>query len=133
MAIHVKKHHILYTRSVHEANPYTKKLRETPGHIPPLVDDVEGDLHKAIAMVPPLDQYTAQHTLRILQPHRTYLGSINNLLYAIEEAANHSRATELQRDMAELTMRAISMQVPYIREGLITNEVGHGQASMGRR
>ena len=43
-----------------------------------------------------------------------------NFLIASEHALIHPQMTYIETDCAELMIEAISLQLPYIREGLIT-------------
>lgn len=118
-----EKHHVLYYRQQWESTPTTRKLRQHPALIVPMHAEIEQDLHSAVTCVPLLDLYTAQHTYKEWHPCKTYIASIHGLLTAIEASARHRKATTVQKRLAELTVYAVETQIPYIREGQLTNEV----------
>lgn len=120
----VQRHHILYERNTWDSTPQTKRLRQIPSLIVPMHAEVEDALHRNISHIPPLDRHTASHTLQAFKSESTHLKSIYRLMEAIEIATEHPRATYLEKRLGELTVYAISLQIPFIRAGQLTNEVG---------
>jgi hypothetical protein len=102
-----------------EAIPPLKCLRENHWNKVPMFDAPHIALHKAIATVPLLDQYTAQAVHREFVPvEGDYIATLYSLVRTIDQSLKHPKVTELQRDVGQLTMQALEMQVPFIREGL---------------
>jgi len=124
MSIESERHHILFTGSSWESGIYTRKLRQLPCLIVPMFAEVEEELHKNIVTVPLLDPYLASHTVKNFHPSRTYTASMYGLMTAIESSAQFRKTTDLQRRVAELTVHAIELQIPFVRQGQLTNEVG---------
>lgn len=116
-------HHLLYCRNSWESMPHTRKLRQKPELILPMDKDVEEELHRSIVTVPLLDHYTASHANRLFVPTSRYMSSVHNLISAIDEGASHPRTQPLERQLAELTIHAIELQIPFIQEGLLRQEV----------
>jgi len=123
-------HHLLYEKAVWEATIPTRKLRQMGSLILPMNIDIEEELHRQITTVPLLDRHTAAHTLREYVPTSYYLRNVTGLMTAIEAGARHRRTTMLQRNLAELTVHAIELQLPFIRNGLTRKEVGNGKRNV---
>lgn len=119
-----RPHHLLFTRTSWESSVATRKLRQLPNFIIPMHEEVEEILHKHVTTVPLLDQYTARHAYREFVPQTSYIGSIYGLMTAIEAGTRHPKATQIQKRLGELTVHAIELQVPYIREGMTATRVG---------
>jgi hypothetical protein len=102
-----------------ESVPALKCLRNNHWNKPPIEDEPHIQLHRDIATVPLLDQYTAQRVHSLFVPvEGDYIGTLYSLVRTIDVALRHHRTTELERGVGQLTMQALEMQVPYIREGL---------------
>lgn len=129
----MERHHVLYDRAAWESHPERLRLRGQQSLIIPMDEGIESQLHIAVPTVPLLDIYTAQHTRNIYVPGKTYTGSVNSLMSAIDKALRHPRTSELQRDLGGLTIMALEMQLPFIREGLITDKVGEHVQRVRRR
>lgn len=115
----IRPHHTQFTQRTMEAVPALKCLRNNHWNKPPLEDQPHIQLHRDIATVPLLDQYTAQRVHSMFVPvEGDYIGTLYSLVRTIDEALKHHRVTELERGVGQLTMQALEMQVPYIREGL---------------
>lgn len=115
----VRPHHTQYTRKTMEAVPPLKCLRNNHWNKPPLEDAPHIALHKEIATVPLLDQYTAQAVHREFYPvEGDYIGTLYSLVRTIDQALKHPKVSDLQREVGHLTMMALELQVPFIREGL---------------
>lgn len=62
----------------------------------------------------------AGHTISLFREYgyeKHPLGNLDNYMRSIEEASKHHRASDLERDMAGLTMFALDLQRPYIKSG----------------
>lgn len=76
-------------------------------------------LHRACPGVPPLDVYMVQRVKGLYVPHANPLVGIDRYSRAIETAMLHPRAHSIERQLAQLTLEAVRLQVPFIREGLM--------------
>lgn len=114
-----EKHHILHHRALHEANKDSKILRNSLGMIALIDPDAHDALHRACPGVPPLDIWTAQRARSIMVPHPNPIQAIDNYLYAVDRATLSPKSHQIERDLAALTMMAVELQKPYIKEGLI--------------
>jgi len=116
-------HHIWHHRKQHEATPDNEWIRNRAlGMIALMSIDTHDALHKECPPVPPLDIFTAARVRRLYQPHPNPLIAIDNMSRAIEDAAEHPRAHQLQIELADLSIRAIRLQIPFIKDGLIRNQ-----------
>lgn len=118
-----ENHHTLFCGSPWESMPQTRKLRRLPSLIVPMDKQVEEALHQEISTIPVLDHFTAVHTYNNYEASNTYIGSIHNLMRAIEIGSNHRKSTRLEKQLAQLTIYALELQVPFIREGQLRQDV----------
>lgn len=117
------KHHVQFPRALHEAHPDTKDIRRNQWLIPEIDIDVHTALHGLIAIVPVLDRYTAARVRRDFVPIKgSYIGSIHELMSTIDEASRHPKAGPIEFSNAQVAIHALELQIPFIREGLITHE-----------
>ena len=112
-------HHVLFTRPTWSSQETTKHLRNHHWLIVPLHNAEHQALHNAVTTVPLLDHQTAKRVDRDYHPIRgSYIGSVFELMHVIEDAFKHPRASELEKALGQLTVHALEMQIPFIREGL---------------
>jgi hypothetical protein len=93
---------------------------------------VEQTLHQQNPTIPVIDSITAQHVLREFHPTRNYISSVYGLMTSIETALRHPKAKPIQKRLGELTVYGLELQLPYLRDGLISKEVGHGGNRLAR-
>ena len=120
--IYTNKHHILHHRKLHEANPDSKLLRNALGMIAVMEVFAHRELHEACPGVPPLDLWTAQRTRANFRPAQDPLKAIDNYLLAVQTAIKSPKNHPIERELAELNMLAVELQIPFIKEGLIYEE-----------
>lgn len=125
MEKNVRSHHTLFQRTSWDSSQPTRRLRRNPSLIVPMEKTSETLLHEAISVVPLPDPHTALRTFNTFQPSPTYVGSIMNLITCLDEAIRHPRCSRLEKDLGGLTIYALELQLPYIRDGLIHKEVGY--------
>jgi len=112
-----QRHHALFPRKLHDANSDTKWLRQKHNLIPRLVTIGHAALHSEVVIVPPLDRFTAGRVARDFMPvHNDTIGSIEMLMRSIEHAIRHPKVQELERMNAAVTLHALELQIPFIRE-----------------
>jgi len=71
-------------------------------------------------MVPVLDPITTARVRRSYEPTPGhFLDSTVNLILAIDEATQAPRSSQLQKRMGELTIHALELELPFIKEGLV--------------
>lgn len=114
------RHHLLFYRDMWESMEPYRTIRQTHELIPPLAQIGHTALHGAIGIVPMLDRHAIRRVARDFEPVRwNYLATIDHLIVCIDKSLRHPRTTPLERDLGELTIQFIEMQIPYIREYLI--------------
>lgn len=114
------RHHILFPRKLHDAHPDTKALRREQLLIPNIAIIGHTALHREVAIVPPLDRFTAGRVLRDFYPVRdNHVKSMEELMRSIESAMKHPKSQELERMNAAVAVHAIEAQIPFVREYLI--------------
>lgn len=111
-------HHVLFYGAQWEAMVATNALRKMRGlQTGPNRREPHDRLHRHIEHVPALSQYMAGNALSnyIDTPGDT-LRSMDSLMKAIELAQKHPRATPVEIALADLTIQAVDLQRPYVRE-----------------
>lgn len=120
MIIETNRHHILFPRRLHDAHPDTKELRRTHLLIPKLEVIGHTALHDTVALVPPLDRFTAHRVLQGFEPVRDdYVASMEELMRTIEREVKHPRISEIEVMNAAVAVHAIEMQIPFVREYIV--------------
>lgn len=78
-------------------------------------------LHSEVTIVPPLDRFTAGRVLRDFYPVRDqHVKTMEELMRSIEGAIKHPKTNDLERMNAQVAVHAIEMQIPFVKEYLIT-------------
>ena len=114
------RHHILFSKSSWESNDVAKQLRRTGSLIPLLDNEVHSELHREIPLVPLLGRNTLYHVMCHLDIRGKHpLDAVDRLILAIEETKNSPKAKPLENDLADLTVRSLVEQRPYIQQGII--------------
>lgn len=113
-------HHVLHYRQEWELRPPAKKIRNNPWLVPTIARDVHEELHREAPIVPLLGYHALMRTANDFQPREgDYLGSIDELLFSIDRSIQHPKTKMVEAELAQLTMRALELQKPFIRKGLI--------------
>lgn len=110
------RHHLLFDSASWESRATSKLLRRDKSLIIPLERTVHEELHKEVALVPLLGHYAIQDVANTYKPGKNYLHSVENLQRSIEQAGNKPKAHQLERDLGELTIYALDLQKPYLKE-----------------
>jgi len=113
------RHHILFNRQEWRLRPQAQELREHPSLVPSLDRDVHEELHAACPAVPLLGYNALSKVAKNWYPQRDTLRSMDELMYAIGQAAKHPLMHDIERDQAHLTIEAIHIQKPFVEAGLI--------------
>lgn len=112
-------HHILHNREEWSLRNDALFLRETPSLIPALERSVHDEIHETCPPVPLLGCYALAIIRREFEPTPDTIETMENLMFAIEEAGRHPKAHPLEKDLGQLAIEAVRLQIPDIREGLI--------------
>lgn len=113
------RHHINHGRLEHELRPESRMIRETPSLVPLMDRGIHTELHKHCPTVPVLGYHALMLVARDYNPTDDTFESIDNLMLAIESAAKHPRAHELERRMADIVVESLELQRPFIRAGIV--------------
>lgn len=111
-------HHILHSKRSWSMYAESLQMRENHTLIPKIDRDTHEALHRACPPVPLLGYHALQRTIRLWTPDEDTLKSVDNLMFAIEEASWHPKSHPIESALAELAIQAIDLQKPFIREGL---------------
>lgn len=111
------RHHVIHTRNDWNIYPEGRHIRESILVTMEKTDHV--DLHHECSPVPSLSYHVLKRTAGLYVPDQTSpLRSMEALMGAIEEAAKHPRAHEIERQRANLAVWAIDLQRPFIADAL---------------
>ena len=113
----MEPHHVLFERLEWSKRYEAKRLRNNHLLIPPIDGDVHCELHKDCPPVPLLGSMAIMMVSDHFEPGHDHMSSINNLLHAID-SIEHSKLHPVTKQLAQLALFAVELQLPYIREGL---------------
>jgi hypothetical protein len=112
------RHHILNERVTWNARPDSRALRAYPLLVPTIYRASHEELHANVPSVPLLGHHALMNVKGNFQCGNDTLSSMDNLMFAIENASKHPRAHPIERDLCHLAIHAIDLQKPYIADGL---------------
>ena len=121
MGIETNRHHILHYDRYWCADRNNQKIRQSLGMIALMETDAHDALHDACPAPPPLDVHMSQRTSRLYVPHPNPLIAVDNFRFAVEQAMRHPRTMDIERQVAMLTIEAVTLQLPFLRDGLVTD------------
>jgi len=111
-------HHILHNKQEWSLRPESKALRETSSLVVRLDRPLHEELHRECPAVPLLGIHALERTLRTYEGHSSHLVSMEHLMTAIEQSANHPKAHIIEKHLAELAIWSIDLQRPFVADGL---------------
>lgn len=114
----VDVHHILFNRQEWTLRPDAESLREQTLLKPKMDREIHNELHRNCPPVPLLGYYALFRVHRDFEVGDDTFETIDNLLGAIELANKSPKSHSIERSLGELTIQAIDLQRPYIREGI---------------
>ena len=115
-------HHTQFYKAIHESQNDLRRLRRDPRLIVSIETGAHNELHRNVAMVPPLPMHMAGRALANFWEYGDAGDPIDNLqnyMRSIEKAAKHPKAKELEKTIAETAVWACEMQIPWIQQGYI--------------
>lgn len=119
METKIDKHHILHDRQEWELRPQGLYLRQQPTLIPRMERPVHDELHRIAPPVPLLGYFALLHVDGLFKPASDTLGSLDNLMLAIDKASRHERARPFEAKLAQLAIEALDMQRDFLRGNVI--------------
>lgn len=109
------KHHIIHTRKHWSTSPEARSLRNERMLTPVLERDVHEAIHRYCPPVPLLGDYALRQTVQMFEPNpNSVVGTVDNLLFAIEAASRHPRAHQVERELCQLAIYALDTQKGFI-------------------
>lgn len=115
MRVERDRHHIFNTKLEWEARREAAAIRQSAPLIPTIDRDLHNEIHRLTPPVPLLGYHALKQVLGRYQPQRTTLASIDNVVSAIEYAARHPKAHDIERAQAHLAIEAIILQRDILR------------------
>lgn len=116
------KHHVLFNKREWESRPQYKELRENDGLIIPMDREIHNELHRSITQVPVIGYYGIMAVQKEFYRGRTHLDTVDNLLFALESTESHPRLSDIDKSMANIALRSIYLQRPFIVDGEIKTD-----------
>lgn len=113
----IDRHHLLYEKSFWEAHTSTQRLRRTHSLIPRIDREVHEEIHDNCPPVPILGTYVMKRVGMLFEPTDNTFQDIDLLCRAMDKATKHS--TTIERELAGLSIEALRLQIPFVREGLV--------------
>jgi len=108
------KDHLLWTEAHWSSTPDARALRTIPSLIVELDRDDHEAKHHETPPVPLLGHYAIRRTLNTYEPGSNPIESLDNLMLAIEQAANSPKAHIIEKHLAELAIWALDLQHPFV-------------------
>lgn len=109
------KHHIIHTRKHWSTSAEARSLRNEPMLIATLDRDIHEAIHRYCPPVPLLGDYALRQTVQLFEPNsNSVVGTVDNLLFAIEESSRHPRAHQVERELCKLAIYALETQKGFI-------------------
>jgi len=113
-------HHVLYEARNWVAHNPNKELRQKPGLIVPIDHKPHDELHREVStIVAPSHRFGSAILSLYRDDPDDHLRSINNLMFAIQEAGLHPRIRPIEYQIGQLMIASIEAQLPFIRGGLL--------------
>jgi hypothetical protein len=108
-------HHILFEAANWRAHKVNNELRTKSGLIVPLDWDTHSALHAQDPIVPAPGYRFGAAILRAYRDNPdNHVRSIDNLMFAVQEAATHPRIKDTERKLGELIIFALETQREFI-------------------
>lgn len=116
----IDRHHILFSKKAWSSRDEALALREQVDLVPYMEREAHNELHRVAPEVPLLGWHALQSVNRLYEPeHGDTLGSIDNLMFAIEGAANHRKAHRVERVVASAALEALEIQRAILRGNIV--------------
>lgn len=113
-------HHVLNYRREWTLRPQAETIRENPWLIAPIDREVHDELHRECPPVPLLGYHALLRVANDFRPRPgDHLGSMDELIMSIDRAIQHPKTKPIEAELGMLTMRAVELQKPFIRQGLV--------------
>lgn len=115
----IDRHHILFSRAMHEIYPQGASLRGEHFLIPRMYQEPHRVLHENVPVVPPLPYYSLMRVRRDFQTSGDTLKDVSRLQHLIEVSNRHLRQKPLEVAMGNLTIQGLGDQIPFLKDGMV--------------
>ena len=112
------EHHIINRKREWELRPEAYRIRAVKSLRPVIPRVIHNAIHAHTPPVPLLGYETLVQVQKNFRPTSDTLETLDLLCDSIVEAGRHPRAHPIERELGELTIEALQLQVPFLREGL---------------
>lgn len=119
----LSRHHVMHEATAWSSRDEAQRIRTTQSLIPRIDRDAHNHLHDVCPHVPLLGSYALRSVAQSFgNGGRNTLESIDLLMLSIEEAIRHPKAHLLEKQLGQLTIAALELQVPILREAVISDD-----------
>lgn len=112
-------HHLFHTKRDWQSRPEARRIRETPELIVRMDRERHNELHSKCPAVPLLGYHALVRVNSDFEPvPGDTLATIDNVLLAMDKASKHPKAHYIERASTALSIWALELQLPHVREAL---------------
>lgn len=108
----IDRHHPLFTRNHWTATKEAKALRGM--YLFPTEREVHQELHQVCPPVPLLGYYALSTILKEVNPIKEPQHDLDELTRAIETTTRHYKTHPIERELADLSIEALRLQLPFL-------------------
>ena len=117
-------HHICFPKTLHNAQMPSKEIRNNRWLIVPLDHETHNELHRNIGLVPVLGWLMETKIAKEFYPHPgDYVKTVEELAHIVHEVTGNFRTPYLEKEIGNLIVCSLEMQLEYIESGLIKPEL----------
>ena len=119
-------HHIIHTRNMWSIYKQGAQIRNTPSLLIRMDRSDHNEIHDNCPAIPVPSYHVLAKVAGIFIPTRDTLQTVDNLMFAVDEALKHPKCREIERGLGQLTIQALEEQRPYLFDILGKEERRHG-------
>lgn len=117
------RHHILFDRHSWCSRQEARYLRGQPLLIPHIDEYIHTELHNNCPIVPLLGYHALIKVASCFEKGSNTLQTLDKLLCCIDDVAGHYKTHYIERDLADLTIESIKLQIPYLKDSQVNVRV----------
>lgn len=112
----IDRHHVLFPRQEWTLRPEAKALRNTASLIPAIDREDHNEIHRQVPFVPVMGYYALRRVMSDFYPQRTTLGTLDELLFSMDEAAKFPKSHPIEVAQIKLGAQAIELERDILRD-----------------
>lgn len=111
------KHHLLFSRGAWTSNRHALRLRTSEGLHHEVGQFTHEQLHANVPEVPLMSSLLLNKVYYDYEDDPDTHIAVARFKECVISAASHPRVKDIEREVASLTLKALTMQLPYLRRG----------------